>query len=445
MISAHEIPEPIQWHEGMLLAPQHFQQSALRQEELLHYHTLAIAPFYWGVRRLKFDQVALVSGILRVSELEAVMPDGLVVSHGLQEGGELEVDLTSYAEEMRQRAVTIHLAVPAKKLGATPAKGDLARYDSADGHPVVDENTGEGDLRIPRLRPRLGLLVTETPPQKYVSFPLARVQNKNETFALTDFIPPTIAVPLQSDIGEMCSLIARRLREKAVFLSDQVRAPSAAMGAPLVLETKNLIQSMVAALPQFEAVLYTGVSHPYVLYLALCSLVGHLAALGTSLVPPVLAPYNHNDLRFAFEQAKEFAFRVLEEGIHEAYTTFPFTFDNGIFSLLFEGAWMTSHLVLGVRGQAGMTERDVMAWMEECLIGSRGHVQSLREKRILGAARQRIEGDQDLVPARGVLLFSLRADPEFIEPNEVLQILNTADRQGALRPAEIVLYVKNAA
>lgn len=48
MVDARRIPSPIQWHEGMMLAPQHFQQAASRTEELLHYHLMSANPFHWG-------------------------------------------------------------------------------------------------------------------------------------------------------------------------------------------------------------------------------------------------------------------------------------------------------------------------------------------------------------------------------------------------------------
>jgi type VI secretion system protein ImpJ len=248
---------------------------------------------------------------------------------------------------------------------------------------------------------------------------------------------------MTSPIGEMCSLIVKRVREKALFLSERVRAPSLAMGAALVLETKTLIQSLVAALPYFEAVLCTGVAHPYTLYLALCSLVGHVAAVGSSLLPPTLAAYNHNDLRATFEQAKAFIFRTLEEGIPETYTGIPFHFDQGIFSLTFDATWMNRRLILGVRRRSGMSDQDTADWMALCLIGSQSIMPSLQERRILGAPRQRIEGDGEIIPVRGVVLLALQPDPEFIVPNQVLQLLNTEDLTGASRPAEIVLYVKN--
>jgi type VI secretion system protein ImpJ len=323
--------------------------------------------------------------------------------------------------------------------------GSLARYHSYEGTPITDENTGEGELCIPRLRPCATLLATATPPQKYVSFPLLHIQYANETFERTDFVPPTLRITPTSPLGTMCAAIAKRLREKAVFLSEKARTPSAAMSGPQLLETKQHIHSLVAALPAFETVLASGVAHPYMLYLTLSALVGHVAAVGPGMLPPVLAPYDHHNLLSTFSQAQAFIFRVLDEGIHEAYTAMPFEYQEGVFSLHFDGAWMTRRLVLGVQGQPGMSERDVITWVEESLIGSHTTMQALREKRILGARRRRMEADRELVPGRGVVLFALQPDPTFIHPHDILQIINTPQRPDALRPVSIVLYIRDEA
>src|SRR5258708_20085801 len=65
----------------MLLAPQHLQQLAQRAEGLLYYHIRTATPFVWGGRRLEIEKALLASGIFRVRALEAIMPDGLVVSY----------------------------------------------------------------------------------------------------------------------------------------------------------------------------------------------------------------------------------------------------------------------------------------------------------------------------------------------------------------------------
>jgi len=436
------VPEAIQWHEGMLLAPQHFQQLVLRQDALLSFHAAVLSPFHWGVRRLRIDAVRLGEGTLRVVELEAVMPDGLIVAHDAASPGDLEIDLTAYADAMKSGAVTVHLAVPAKRPGLSPVKGDLPRFESIEGEPVADETTGEGDLRVPRLRPRLALLVADNPPQKYVSFPLARVTYANETFAASEFLPPTLRVPLSSPLGELCTGIARRLREKALFLADRARSPSVASRPPQLLETRSLVHSLVAPLPHFEAVLATGESHPYPLYLALTWLVGHLAAVGRGLVPPVLDAYDHNDPAACFARARDFIFRVIDEGILESFTAFPFYLEKDVFNLSFDEEWRTRRLVLGVRGLPGATEAETAAWVDQCLIGSKGRMPGLRDRRVLGAKRERIDGEGDLVPSTGVVLFALDADPEIVEPNHLLQVWNASDR-GEPRATEVVLYVKN--
>ncbi|HHC24263.1 MAG TPA: hypothetical protein ENK58_02435, partial [Desulfobacterales bacterium] len=71
-MSIENLPHAIQWSEGMLLAPQHFQQVNTRQEALLHYHLMTIAPFHWGIQKLEIDESLLLQdGTFRVSELEA--------------------------------------------------------------------------------------------------------------------------------------------------------------------------------------------------------------------------------------------------------------------------------------------------------------------------------------------------------------------------------------
>jgi type VI secretion system protein ImpJ len=138
----------------------------------------------------------------------------------------------------------------------------------------------------------------------------------------------------------------------------------------------------------------------------------------------------------------DYILRVAGEGISESFSPFRFNYENGAYSVVFDELWRSLPLVLGVRGQTGMTEDEVEEWIAQSLIGSQGLVQDMRDKRILGARRQRTEGEGDLVPASGVLLFSLEPDPDFVQPNQVLQVWNVGDRGETPRVVEIVLYVK---
>ena len=77
---AHGLPLHVNWSEGMLLCPQHFQQEAWRQDAAASYRLTVSHPFPWGVRQLKVDKELLAEGVYHVLELDALMPDGLVVS-----------------------------------------------------------------------------------------------------------------------------------------------------------------------------------------------------------------------------------------------------------------------------------------------------------------------------------------------------------------------------
>jgi type VI secretion system protein ImpJ len=437
-----KITEAIDWHEGMLLAPQHFQQLALRQEELLHYHATALAPFHWGVLRLDIDAAALTQGLLRVGEMEAVLPDGLMVSQELDDAQPLEVDLKPHAAALEGGAATVYLAVPARRAGLSPLHGEFPRYRSIDGGPVVDESSGEGDVFIPRLRPCPVLLVGEAPSRRYSALPIARVRRADQKFRLDEgWEPPALRVPLGSTLGRLAAEVAERLRRKTEILSDRTRARGVAQPAQM-LETQLMIHSLMGTLPRLEAVLGTGAAHPFALYLALCEVAGHVAAVGHGLVPPIFPPYDHADPMAAFTRVRDFILRVANEGVSESYSPFRFYFEQGFYNLGFDDAWRNLSLVLGVRGAAGMSDDEVERWVEQSLIGSQSLIPGMRDRRVLGARRRRIEREGDLVPAGGVLLFSLESDPEFIQPNQVLQVWNAADRGDTPRVVEVVLYVK---
>jgi type VI secretion system protein ImpJ len=436
--TAREVPGAIQWHEGMLLAPQHFQWLSLRNEALLQYHASSISPFHWGLRHLEIDRVLLVDGILRIVELEAVMPDGLLVSHSAGEVPDLTVDLAERADEMKQRPVMVHLAVTARGRGLAFSE----RYGSIEAGPVPDENTGEGDLPMPVLKPKVTLVVADDLPPKYAGFPLVEMAYRNEVFTRTEFEPPWLRVGPGTAIYEICSSIAARLREKAVFLADQVRGPSLSASAAQLLDTKLLVHCLGGELPAFEAVLRTGVSHPFPLYVALCSLVGHVAGLGRSLIPPVLEPYDHNNLQASFAQAQAFISRAVSEGVHEAYTRYTFSHEGDEYRLLFDPDWTTRSLILGIQAPSGVSDQEMGTWLASSVIAGAPKIASLRDHRVMGLRRRRVDSDTDLVPPRGMSLYSLSIDAQFIAAGEDLVIINPG-REGPLVPESIVLFVRN--
>lgn len=436
-----DIPDAIQWHDGMLLSPQHFQQQVGRWEALLQAAIIGLNSHAWGLRHLRLDTNALPAGQFRVRQLEALFPDGTPVWYDAADAAaeELALDLTALVGDGPPRPLTIYLAVPVRTAAA--AHGDAGRYRSWPGAPVADENTGEGALEIPRLRLRLRLFAGATPPLRYCSFPLAEVERRDEAFALTGYIAPTPDVGVDSPLHRMCVDVAQRLRAKALFLSERLRAPSVAPLAPVVAEGRRQIHSLVTALPPFEALLAGGRAPTWPLYLAFCALAGHVAALADSLQPPVLPAYRHDDLRSSFAAVRDFVLRAVNEGVSETYLAIPMEGGNGSFHIRFDASWAGRRLAIGIRRPAGSSESEMLTWGQQCLIGSEDAMSGLREKRILGLRRQLIPPGDELSAGAGVVLFELTADPAFLHPDRELQVLN--NNGSSAGPAEVVLYVKN--
>ncbi|HLL84046.1 MAG TPA: type VI secretion system baseplate subunit TssK, partial [Longimicrobium sp.] len=207
--SLHDIPEAVLWEDGMLLSPQHFQQGAQRQEELLHYHIGLEMPYHWGVVRLVWDEGQLARNLLRVRALEAVMPDGMAVRHHLEHT--LEVDLTEHAEKARINPVRVWLTVPGRRGAGEPWQGSLQRTVPTEGDRAVDEHTGE-EIIIRRARPVLRLEAGPRPGNAYVSLPLAEVQVSEEAFKVTGYVPPLLRCSAETQPYQWCVSLAQKTR-----------------------------------------------------------------------------------------------------------------------------------------------------------------------------------------------------------------------------------------
>ena len=441
MSNMPNMPDAIQWHEAMLLSPHHFQELTTRHEALQYYHARCIAPFHWGFQRLEWDPGLLVGGIFRVTDIEAVLPDGQLVVSAFDGDSALEIDLTQEVNDGASTKLTVHLVLPAISSETASVGGEFSRYVSFEGDPIVDQNTGEQELRIPRLRPKISLFVADVPPRRYVSMPLAEISFSDQRFTMTDFVVPRLSTPIDSDIGKISAEVAKRLREKATFLSEKVHASASTLDGVLLLETKIMIQGLVASLPLLEAVLYTGSSHPYNLYLALCSVVGHVAPFGRGLVPPTVVPYEHNNLRATFEELRSFVIGMLDETILESYTSIDLKLEDGVFEVPFQADWMTRPVVLGVRREPHQTEEDLTRWVQGCLIGTESHTPIMRQNRVLGVHRVQLADDEGLVGEKGMLFYSLELNSRYITPGESLQVFNSAVSMSIARPAHAVLYV----
>jgi type VI secretion system protein ImpJ len=435
------VVERIEWFEGMLLSPQHFQLMTSRVDSLVAWQTLAAAPFSWGVRRLVFDSGLLPTGMVRVLALDAIMPDGTAVSYTAEssQGGRLELSLEAFSEQLANGPLDFYLTLPV----ATTMRRDtqVKRFRSAAGSPIEDEVSDAPPTDISRLVPNLALAAGELPSAMYVHLRLGSVYKDNEVVRLGERLPPLLEVGRDNPLWTGVASLLGQLRGKAAFVARQTAIPSSKLDDRLTqLELKDRLRSLLSGLPLAEAVLRTPHLHPLTLYLSLASLIGSLSMLKPGGLPPVPPDYDHADPLAVFTPLLR-ALRDEISEVSEDYREHKFEFRQGAFEIALQPDWIGERLVVGLRGQS---ERDLLAWMEGAVVGSRSVHASLRRRRVLGAVRRVVEHAQELGvrSGSGYLLFEIQADPSLVLASESLIIGNPNEGANAQRPPEMLLFVK---
>lgn len=435
------IPERIQWHEGMLLAPQHFQQSQARTDALAAWHMLTAAPLAWGVRHLEIDMGLLASGLLRVTALDAVLPDGTLVWHDASRAdhGTLELDLAPVAGKLELAPQDIWLTLALSR--SSRESGAPTRFASVAYGPVEDEVSEAVPAEVPRLRPGLGLATGAVPTSLWQHLLLGSVQKDNKQIRLGDELPPLLRLERDHPLCQRAWKLAAQLRSKAAYIARQTKVPSSRAEDRLAsLEHREVLRCLLAGLAPLEAVLQTRPLHPHSLYMALCSLLGPLALLRAGAMPLLPPPYEHARPRAVFEQLMSHLEEAMAE-VTQDHVLVLFEFKDGAFTLQLQPEWVTQRLVVGLRGQP---EKDAIAWMQGAVIGSASSWNSLRERRVLGAVREPIDSVPELGvrSSNGYTLFAIEAAAPLVSAGQALLISNSNETLAAQRPPEAVLFVK---
>jgi len=434
--------DAILWHDGMMLAAKHFQQMTDRQEELIVYHSSLALPYNWGVKALKIDKELLNSGKFSVSEIEAVLPDGLVVHDSRANTNHLQIDLLQKVESEkvnRQKVFKIYLFVPPKGKGELSDSESKSRYKPINPVVIEEEISRFQDVSVPYQIPNASLIVADDLPDEQSSIPLVQVKYDGGHFHLMEYIPPVLNVEAFSELGKIVSEIIQKIRMKALFIARQI-SPNSVQYEPVIMDKRLLLHNLLAGLPPLEAYMKVGIGHPFHIYLLMCSLLGNISPLSYDLMPPALAPYDHNNLRDTYLRIKEAVSQILEEAIGENYHAVPFEKEGDTFSLYMNKYWLTHRLVLGIQPKEGKTEKDILVWMLNSLIGNEQDIKKLKKERTLGAQRYKIEKESGFPPTVDTIFFEV--EQESIKPEQELKIFNPSDKPGESVIEKINLYIK---
>jgi len=421
-----------------LLAPQHLQQLALRAERHVGFRFATANPHSFGVIACSIDRGALVGGVLRVDRLSAVMPDGLVVNIPQRDQDALEFDLTPYAERLRVEPLRIDLAVPRDE-GAV-ARGE--RYRGTDGDDEVDTSLGQGRVRVPRSVPNLGLRAADRSTTRFATLPLVEVVLRDEAYTETDYVPPRLLMDSGHPLTLEIAALVRRMREKAVYLSERARSQGTLTGNEEGEALRLPLRAVSEPLPELEALTASGAAHPFEMHCALCRAAGSVAGLTRFAVPPQGRGYHHDDIRGSLAPLMSFIDRCLDQ-VRQEFMVVPFEQTARGFRLDLRTQRPREALVVGAQVSPGRSPENTWTWLSESLIAAEHQLDRLRQRRVPGAVRKLLDRDSAAryTLAGDTLLFQIDLDDNYVTSDDVLEIANGDPSRGEDKPIQLYAYV----
>ncbi len=320
----------ILWGEGLFLRPQHFQQQDAYHEWRLAQMSRLLHPYAWGVRHIKIDPDALQTGLLRLLELQVVMPDGELFNAPNEDELPPPVSLASATPTDHHQGVdtVFHLAMAplranGSNMAATRDEADTgSRYYRA-AIQAADAYTDAVSAEVVTLRKSARLLPDSDPRGHLVSMPLLRLKKTSTGGFELDgrFVPPTLHIQSSATLFLHLRRLLDVLQAKVDALYGMHREPS-----------KNIIEFRSGDVASFwllhtASSAFAGLSHlvrhpalhPERLFEKLLELAGSLMTFSKSFTLADLPSYDHINPGPAFNRLDQIVRDLLETVISTRY------------------------------------------------------------------------------------------------------------------------------
>lgn len=398
MESTTRLPDAVQWSEGMLLSPQHLQQNDIYWHEHLRHRLDCIAPHYWGVSQLTLDHASLIKGIVSISRLECVLPDGLAVDF---DGDRRDYSFTRLERKVDElckpdgKPVRVWLMARERSTAAAKMDNPERRYNSLHGEPHADENTGDGEIMVGRLQVRIKLHAenADKPAPGRSACPLLEVARDSQGHLhLTSYHPPMLRLSASAFHGEQS--LQRRLTDFTHNLwakMDELAGgrDDSKPDDESALSTENrrhlsVARHLAIGLPQLEIAVAAPYVQPHELYRALAQVAGQVASIGANPIPLKMKPYQHDDCMPQFQATFDYIEGKLAL-VNTAYECLPFARigDAGFGRRL--PADLSGEVIIELQPRDGQSLADLTDWLADARIASDGLMAQIQQQRLPGA------------------------------------------------------------
>ncbi len=431
--------QPVHWHEGMFLRPQHFQLSTR--------YALAVSDrgdkwdqyYNWGLRSFELDRNALANYRFVVRNLEARYRDGTQVA--------IPEDLVLPALDLKPALsqngeLSILLALPLlqpnrSNVGLVP--GDHFARFVIDTQTLQDENTGVNAQPIQVRRLNVKLMTSLQNSAGYELLPLAKLIRADRAEAIPEldesYIPPVLSCdawqPLRNSVLEP---IYDRIGKKLEFLSGQIVSrnitfDSTGQGDRLLFEQLRSLNEVYAPL---GVQLFAQNRHPLETYRTLSEAVGKLAIFDPQRRLPPLPNYDHDDLASCFWRVKHLIDNCLDVVVEPDYCERPLIGAGLRMQVALESSWLERGKQIFVGVQTALSADECERLLTSGLDMKIGSSTRVDEVFRMGAAGLRFNycnhPPRSLPNQPGLLYFQIDRDSQADEWDAVRNSLTLAVR-----------------
>ncbi len=324
--------QPIYWHQGMFLQPQHFQQSEQflgRQVDVLRQN---VSPWLWGFINLEVANAAVSSKRVEILEAEILFQDGTHAKTNenayLQprslEGIEVDPEspLTAYIALRKPSAFEANVSVIQEMNEANDVKTRL--FTLATPTEANDVYSNSEPAQTQNLTLKLDI-VFETEKDKYSDYllmPFAKIAFDGDNLTLvTDYIPPSINISGSTRLNYLLKELRDELAGRAIQLNNSQTMTAHSQVDINTLRYRMGLQALSRFVPRLFHETETPQMHPWAIYGGIRELVGEISTfaqdinfLGEASNGDRLLPeYEHLNIGECFTSARTLISQLLNE------------------------------------------------------------------------------------------------------------------------------------
>lgn len=466
-MSVHNLPlsQPVQWSEGMLLSPQHFQQNDKYWGQQLCGAMAIMQPHYYGISTLEIDHSELMSGSLIIKAVSGVLPDGLLFDYPIEaQGRALKRDLESDFINMPEKQRVLHVYLQVPRRGTAAAKNDSPQQRFIPQRPeeIPDENTGLGAAEVGRLVPNLSLTVVEpTAAVTYIRL-MSITKKADGTFQVEKDYPAMLNIAAFRHFEDLC--LQRRLRKLRDNLRERTRqlvrivqASRSSTDREQRRRYSHIVAQLVKALPLLDIYQDSPDTHPSTVYSGLAVFLGQLSSINPSgVLPPTIEGYKHTNSYAGFDKLLS----ILEKTVDRyqlKYSSLIFEREinadgDTVFSLLLNSKWIDKDIYIEAKLDNTTDCAPLHKWFSSAVICADDNRlrSTIEQSRTVGAARNSVEEVKsiELYDAKDSVLYHIsnKKIKVGVKEEDVIRFGDKLKVQYAgntFQPDSLVLHVAN--